>query len=539
MKFNHNCKKIICSIMAVMLVSLLILPTIQTKATEVVTYLDWDSESKSLKKVSLPNDIVINKITDQTREIGEKDKETWYITEGETTINTNITVNGIVNLILADDTKLDIVSGNTSGIGLVLGAVLNIYGQDKGNGRLNITCTSNYFGIMNWSSGESATNYPLNIYGGLITSTGGATNEDNASGGIRVGKSNALSLYGGTVKAIAPGYEFTDAFYGNLIYYGGEFYGLGGGPTYGNGVDGTITSADGIEMEVYKGQKVNDDYTWESIKLDDTNTTKEQYVKVSKKVNEDINNNDDTKDNDDINDNGSDVKPSKEEVTNDEIKYEEVKTSAGEIKDITSSQLATGEQNIYNANIQNSDKLQDILNLSETEISKGVNVWLTIEDDDTTQAWYGIDSSVNEDDYVVEKVFNIDLFKKAGSNSAENIKETNGMLEISMYLPLEDSVNKDNLVMMRIHEGETTFLDTSYDLSTSMLSFKTDRFSKYVLVSKKQDIPSESIIENHENNEIITELESPQTKDSLNLYYYVLMLLIAGIIVKYSLVRAE
>jgi hypothetical protein len=136
-------------------------------------------------------------------------------------------------------------------------------------------------------------------------------------------------------------------------------------------------------------------------------------------------------------------------------------------------------------------------------------------------------------------VFNIDLFKKAGSNSAENIKETNGMLEISMYLPLEDSVNKDNLVMMRIHEGEATFLDTSYDSSTSVLSFKTDRFSKYVLVSKKQDIPSESIIVNQENNEIITEVETPQTKDSLNLYYYVVVLLIAGIIVKCSLVRAE
>lgn len=532
MKFNHNCKKIICSIMAVMLVSLLIVPTIQSKATEVVSYKDWDSESKSLKKTSLPNDIVINKITDTTREIGEEGKETWYITEGETTINTDITVYGTVNLILADDTKLDIVSGNTSGIGLVLGAVLNIYGQDKGNGRLNITCTSDYFGIMNWSD-ESATNYPLNIYGGLITSTGGARDENNARGGIRVGKSKALSLYGGTVKAIAPDNDFTDAFYGNLIYYGGEFYGLGGGPTYGNGVDGTITSADGIEMEVYKGQKVNDDYTWESIKLDDTNTTTEQYVKVSKKVNEDINNNDDT------NDNSSDVKPSKEEVTNDEIKYEEVKTSAGEIKDITSSQLATGENNTYNAKIQNSDKLQDVLNISETEISKGVNVWLKIEENDTTQAWYGIDSSVDEDDYVVEKVFNIDLFKKAGSNSTENIKEINGMLEISMYLPLEDRVKKDDLVMMRIHEGEATFLDTSYDSSTSVLSFKTDRFSKYVLVSKKQDIPSESIIENQENNEIITEVESPQTKDSLNLYYYVVMLLIAGIIVKCSLARAE
>lgn len=533
MKFNHNCKKIICSIMAVMLVSLLILPTIQTKATEVVSYMDWDSESKSLKKTSLSNDIVINKITDTTREIGEKEKETWYITEGETTINNNITVYGTVNLILADDTKLNIVSGNTSGIGLVLGAVLNIYGQDKGNGIFNITCTSDFFGITNWSDDESTTNSPLNIYGGLITSTGGARDENNAKGGINLGESKALSLYGGTVKAIAPDHEFTDALYGNLIYYGGEFYGLGGGPTYGNGVDGTITSADGIEMEVYKGQKVNNDYTWESIKLDDTNTTTEQYVKVSKKVNEDINNNDDT------NDDGYNVQPSKEEVTNDEIKYEEVKTSAGEIKDITSSQLATGENNIYNANIQNSDKLQDILNISETEISKGVNVWLTIEDDDTTQAWYGIDSSVNEDEYVVEKVFNIDLFKKAGSNSTENIKETNGMLEISMYLPLEDSVNKDDLVMMRIHEGEATFLDTSYDSSTSVLSFKTDRFSKYVLVSKKQDIPSESIIVNQENNEIITEVESPQTKDSLNLYYYVVMLLIAGIIVKRSLARAE
>ena len=196
-------------------------------------------------------------------------------------------------------------------------------------------------------------------------------------------------------------------------------------------------------------------------------------------------------------------------------------------------------QTVFTWKIQNSDKLQDILNISETEISKGVNVWLKIEENDTTQAWYGIDSSVNEDDYVVEKVFNIDLFKKAGSNSAENIKEINGMLEISMYLPLEDRVNKDNLVMMQIYEGEATFLDTNYDSSTSVLSFKTDRLSKYDLVSKKQDIPSESIIVNQENNEIITEVESPQTKDFLNLYYYVVMLLVTGIIVKCSLVRAE
>ena len=97
-----------------------------------IPYIDKNGEKQTCTDYTI--------ITDDMDIIGVAGKETWYVVEGDITID-YLDIHGNVHLILADDASCnvyDIYGDDRDGVDN-----LTIYGQDKGNGRLAI----NYDGI--------------------------------------------------------------------------------------------------------------------------------------------------------------------------------------------------------------------------------------------------------------------------------------------------------------------------------------------------------------------------------------------------------
>ncbi len=83
-------------------------------------------------------------------------------------------------------------------------------------------------------------------------------------------------------------------------------------------------------------------------------------------------------------------------------------------------------------------------------------------------------------------ILDINLMKQIGNNSPVAIKKTNSPVVISLIVP-ESYRNTDPEMVriykiLRIHDGEATLLDATYDAETHELVFETDCFSTYTLV---------------------------------------------------------
>ena len=160
----------------------------------------------------------------------------WYVVKGEVAFTTTLTVNGSVNLILADDAKLTVtgmVFGTTSyypGIAVTNGTSLSIYGQSAGTGTLDVTGRSRGAGIG--GSGNGGSCGTINIYGGNITATG--TQYGAGIGGAGTGSTGTggaggtVTIYGGSVTATG----------------GANSAAIGGGRNASS--QGTVTVADGM-----------------------------------------------------------------------------------------------------------------------------------------------------------------------------------------------------------------------------------------------------------------------------------------------------
>ena len=206
----------------------------------------------------------------------------WYSVTGDNVIiNNNVTLTGDLHLILCDGAKLTIngqldcgSSGN-----------LYIYGQKKGDGKLNVTNSSGIAIISNSDlhidihggevTAEATGNFItgldagyLAVYGGKLTATSGGShgivfgNTIDVYGGEVVATSNAtssvvpyygiecasastseiLTVYGGKVKATGNGVSDTSSNYGSgfLCYVKSgtsdiKFYFSADGTTWGDG----------------------------------------------------------------------------------------------------------------------------------------------------------------------------------------------------------------------------------------------------------------------------------------------------------------
>ena len=201
----------------------------------------------------------------------------WYVVNSTVTIDQPITVNGEVNLILADGCTL------TAGKGIVVetGNSLTIYAQSGGTGTLNATGTTDSSnnasaGIGSSTSSDSGA---ITIHGGVINATGGSTGS-NGYGGAGIGggtsksanggNSGTIIIYGGTVTANSGAGRIIGAGIGggggggdaggagsNITIYGGSVTAASTGTQFGGagigGGFGLRSGGAGNNIQIYGG----------------------------------------------------------------------------------------------------------------------------------------------------------------------------------------------------------------------------------------------------------------------------------------------
>lgn len=93
-------------------------------------------------------------------------------------------------------------------------------------------------------------------------------------------------------------------------------------------------------------------------------------------------------------------------------------------------------------------------------------------------------------EYSIGVSLDIALSLQINGTKSRNITETEKVVSITTIIP-ENLVNTDPAVtrtykIIRIHNGETTVLDGTYDPATREFTFATDRFSAYTIVYKDE-----------------------------------------------------
>ncbi len=180
----------------------------------------------------------------------------WYTVAGEVTISGKVTLGADTYLILQDGAKLTIngqLNANTNQKNLY------IYGQRKGDGKLNVICSSDeaIYGKINktveihggeiTAEGEYAglsAGY-IKVFSGKITATCG-------SDYMGINFMNSCDVYGGEIEATTNNVSFASAGIsdglngGTFTVYGGKVKGTGNGVEdgtyYGSGFKGKVKS---------------------------------------------------------------------------------------------------------------------------------------------------------------------------------------------------------------------------------------------------------------------------------------------------------
>ena len=158
-----------------------------------VPYLSCNSDGKNWTTSTCPSAFLVK--ADDTK-WGTSDTESWYVASGTVTIDSRVTVNGTVHLILADNCNLTI----NGGIGVTQGNNFTIYAQSDGNemGHLTIQNVSvKDAGI----GGTSSISGKITINGGIVSSATQAT--DNSGAAIGGGRAyyGDVTINGGKVTA--------------------------------------------------------------------------------------------------------------------------------------------------------------------------------------------------------------------------------------------------------------------------------------------------------------------------------------------------
>jgi hypothetical protein len=89
----------------------------------------------------------------------------------------------------------------------------------------------------------------------------------------------------------------------------------------------------------------------------------------------------------------------------------------------------------------------------------------------------------------------LSLYKQVGSQEQTKVTETIGKISISLEVPEElrnaDVTKSRAFYVVRIHNGEVTRIDGSYDPVTHLFTFETDRFSTYALTYQDNNTTSD------------------------------------------------
>ena len=128
-----------------------------------------------------------------TDTLGTSGEETWYVVDESRTINNRITVNGNVNIILKDDTKLTAKKG----IQVAAGSKLTIWCQTGRSGALKLSTGGNGKDVLGCSNAETVIN------GGNISFMNGLDGEDLYKGNGIGGDHARITINNGTISGIS------------------------------------------------------------------------------------------------------------------------------------------------------------------------------------------------------------------------------------------------------------------------------------------------------------------------------------------------
>lgn len=151
----------------------------------------------------------------------------------------------------------------------------------------------------------------------------------------------------------------------------------------------------------------------------------------------------------------------------------------------------------------------EILNTSN--VIKSGNLQMDINTAVITQETKSkINSVIEKDGLHMMEYFDIELsnfFLKGGTidkwEEPLNSLDTPAKIKLSLSNSI---VGAEDCKIIRIHDGETSVLDTTYDKSSNSLTFETDKFSSYALATKstpQSSVPLISNIKTGDNNKLL------------------------------------
>ena len=173
----------------------------------------WNSTTKKVVYTKTTASTTPTAVADATTDVTWS--EGWYTVAGNVTINGKVTLGADTHLILQDGAQLTI-----NGLLSCNSKNLYIYGQEKGDGKLNVTSGNDVTFAIN---GETSA---IEIHGGEIT----VATEDDMSNGF---SAYGIKVYGGKLTANAKGVYGIRFKNDNFEVYGGE-------------VEATSTSTSGL-----------------------------------------------------------------------------------------------------------------------------------------------------------------------------------------------------------------------------------------------------------------------------------------------------
>lgn len=162
-------------------------------------------------------------------------------------------------------------------------------------------------------------------------------------------------------------------------------------------------------------------------------------------------------------------------------------TDAGDVTDTTNP-----EENAGNADLAgDSGSLADaVLTEDEKEqVASGVDVDIYLVVEDITAVVPEADKALVESvigEAQVGMYLDVTLMKQVGAAAPEEVENTSGTVTITFKVP-SNLRNTDPTIdrtyqIVRVHDGEAQIIGSSYNESTGIITFSTDRFSTYALV---------------------------------------------------------
>lgn len=179
-----------------------------------IPYIDENGEGQTCADYTI--------ISNDMYSIGIDGKETWYVVDGEVTINHGLEVKGDVHLIVADDASLTTVNGSFYDYPYKGTDYLTIYGQEKGNGKLNLTggYGFSFYSSLTINGGEIDIDAKLEgfyIMDGSLTINGGKVNVEGQNEGLFI-DNGSLTINGGEIVARSERGDGISAFESTITF---------------------------------------------------------------------------------------------------------------------------------------------------------------------------------------------------------------------------------------------------------------------------------------------------------------------------------